>query len=243
MQRQEGATKMGKQIGKAEGAASLPVEVGDGETLAQKSARLAVDGVAGNAFLALTFGVPSGMLGPDELGDLHKELKQTVERTKAGGTDQADSLLTAQAVSLNQIFIELARRSALNMGEYPRAAETYMRLALKAQSQCRTTLESLAEIRNPRPVAFVKQANIAHGHQQVNNGVQSYSDEELAAVVEGGAREEPETPQSKLLEENANVTRLDTRAPGKTGSGDTPLEALGAVYRSRLGTGKGNRVA
>lgn len=229
---------MGKQIGKAEGAAaSLPVEVGDGETLAQKSARLAVDGVAGNAFLALTFGVPSGMLAPDELGDLHKELKQTVERTKAGGTDQADSLLTAQAVSLNQIFIELARRSALNMGEYPKAAETYLRLALKAQSQCRTTLESLAEIRNPRPVAFVKQANIAHGHQQVNNG-------DAACQAEyNPMRAEVENGQSKLLEETANVTRLDTRAQGKTGSGDTPLEALGAVHRSRLGTGKGNRVA
>ena len=43
------------------------------------------------------------------------------------------------------------------------AAETYMRLALKSQSQCRTTVETLAEIKNPRQVAFVKQANIAGG--------------------------------------------------------------------------------
>lgn len=225
---------MGKQTSKA---ASLPVEVGEGETLAQKSARLAVDGVAGNAFLALAFGVPSGMLGPDELGELHKELKQTVERTKAGGTDQADSLLTAQAVSLNQIFIELARRSALNMGEYPRAAETYMRLALKAQSQCRTTLESLAEIRNPRPVAFVKQANIANGPQQVNNGEAVYQAEYEVP------RAEVETQQTKLLEENANVTRLDTRASGKAGRGDTALEAVGAVHGAADDRGQGNRVA
>ena len=129
------------------------------------------------------------------------------------------------------------RRAALNLGEYPKAAETYLRLALKAQSQCRTTLESLAEIRNPRPVAFVKQANIAHGHQQVNNGDAAYQAEY------DPARAEVENGQSKLLEENANVTRLDTRASGKTGSGDTPLEALGAVNRSRLGTGKGSRVA
>lgn len=225
---------MGKQASKA---ASLPVEVGEGETLAQKSARLAVDGVAANAFLALTFGVPSGMLAPDELGDLHKELKQTVERTKAGGTDQADSLLTAQAVSLNQIFIELARRSALNMNEYPRAAETYMRLALKAQSQCRTTLESLAEIRNPRPVAFVKQANIANGPQQVNNGEAVYQAEYEVPRAEVG------TQQTKLLEENANVTRLDTRASGKAGRGDTTLEAVGAVHGSTHDGGQGNRVA
>jgi len=30
-------------------------------------------------------------------------------------------------------------------------------LALKAQAQCRATLQTLAEIKNPHPVAFVKQ--------------------------------------------------------------------------------------
>jgi hypothetical protein len=55
------------------------------------------------------------------------------------------------------------------MGEYVNAAETYMRLALKAQSQCRTTLETLAGIKNPASVTFVRQANVAHGPQQVNN--------------------------------------------------------------------------
>ena len=42
-----------------------------------------------------------------------------------------------------------------------------MRLSLKAQGQCRATLETLAVIKNP-PV-FAHQANIAHGPQQVNN--------------------------------------------------------------------------
>jgi hypothetical protein len=41
---------------------------------------------------------------------------------------------------------------------------------LKAQAQCRVTLVALAEMKNPRPVAFVQQANIAAGLQQVNNG-------------------------------------------------------------------------
>jgi hypothetical protein len=45
-----------------------------------------------------------------------------------------------------------------------------MRLALKAQSQCRATIETLAEIKNPQPVAFVQQADVAHGPQQINNG-------------------------------------------------------------------------
>jgi hypothetical protein len=40
------------------------------------------------------------------------------------------------------------------------------------ESQCRTTLETLATIKNPPDVAFVKQANYAAGPQRVNNGGQ-----------------------------------------------------------------------
>jgi hypothetical protein len=43
-----------------------------------------------------------------------------------------------------------------------------MRLALKAQGQCRATLETLAVLKNP-PTVFAKQANIAAGAQQVTN--------------------------------------------------------------------------
>ncbi|MGS1078379.1 hypothetical protein [Pseudoxanthomonas beigongshangi] len=221
---------MGKKAGKDVGAgASLPVEVGEGETLGQKSARLAVDGVAGNAFVALMFGAPGGMLSPDDLGDVHNELKRTVERTKAGGTDLADTMLTAQAASLNQVYVEMARRAMLNMGEYPKAAETYMRLALKAQSQCRSTLESLAEIRNPRPVAFVKQANIANGPQQVNNNEAVYQAECETP------RADMKTKQNKLLENNGNVTRLDTRTQSAPGRSDTTLEAVEAINRADNG--------
>ena len=35
------------------------------------------------------------------------------------------------------------------MGEHIGAMETYARLAMKAQSQCRSTIETLAEMKNP----------------------------------------------------------------------------------------------
>lgn len=77
-------------------------------------------------------------------------------------------MLNAQVNALNAIFAELSRRAALNMGEYPAATERYLRLAFKAQSHCRATVETLAAIKNP-PTVFAKQANIANGPQQVNN--------------------------------------------------------------------------
>src|SRR3546814_3695576 len=83
-----------------------------------------------------------------------------------------------------------------------------MRLALKAQSQARTTIETLAEVKNPKAVAFVKQANIAN-NQQVNNG-------DSAEVVPETRAGTNESPQTKLLE-GTNVTRLDARAKGQAG--------------------------
>ena len=81
-----------------------------------------------------------------------------------------EAMLSAQAVALNAIFGEFARRAAVNMGEHIGAMETYARLAMKAQSQCRSTIETLAEMKNP-PVVFARQANISNGPQQVNNGI------------------------------------------------------------------------
>jgi hypothetical protein len=74
----------------------------------------------------------------------------------------------SQAHALQAIFTNLSRRAANQ--QYLKQFETYLRLSLKAQSQCVRTLEVLAAMKNPQPVAFVKQANIAH-NQQVNNGI------------------------------------------------------------------------
>ena len=54
-------------------------------------------------------------------------------------------MLTAQAHTLDALFTALVQRAALNSGEYIGAADTYNRLALKAQSQCRATLETLGQ--------------------------------------------------------------------------------------------------
>src|SRR5512135_1761772 len=106
-----------------------------------------------------------------ELGALVGELSAQVTLVEQGNLHRAEAMLIVQAQTLDAIFSELSRRAALNMSEYLSATETYLRLALKAQSQCRATLETLAAIKNPQPVAFVRQANIAAGPQQVNNGV------------------------------------------------------------------------
>jgi hypothetical protein len=107
------------------------------------------------------------------------------------------------------------------MGEYIGAAETYMRLALKAQSQCRATIETLALMKNPQAVTFVRQANVAHGPQQVNNVPQPSSNQASRA-------RESENRPNKLLEQQ-HGERLDPGAAQTTLGTDPALATVGEI--------------
>lgn len=140
-----------------------------GLTRAQIIAREVMDGDSYNAITAVTFAQQS-MPEPLGITESIAALRSQIAKVNSGDLSQVEAMLYGQANALTSIFHECARRAALNMGQYPEAMERYMRLALKAQSQCRTTLEALIEAKAPKAVAFVRQANIANGHQQVNNG-------------------------------------------------------------------------
>jgi hypothetical protein len=60
-----------------------------------------------------------------------------------------ESMLAAQTIAMNAVFSDMALRAARHIEEYLPATETYLGLALKAQAQCRATVEALAEIKNP----------------------------------------------------------------------------------------------
>jgi hypothetical protein len=110
------------------------------------------------------------------------------------------------------MFTSLARRAKAQ--EKLLQYETHMRFALKAQNQCRATLQALVQLKQPSNTTFVKQANIAQGHQQVNN---------LA--------EKNITPQNELL--RGIYAELDTGTTRTPKGIDTTLEALGKVNRRK----------
>lgn len=188
---------------------------------------IAVQGLAGNAWNAVTFN--RSTLGELSLTDMMSSMRESGGAINRGDLAAAERMLFAQAISLNAISAELARRAFLNMGEQLPAMESYMRLSLKAQAQCRVTVEALAEIKNPRPVAFVKQANISNGPQQVNNGVQAGAVTANETSTRTGAHAgETESAQSKLLEAS-DVERLDTGASGAAGAAYQDVEAVGVL--------------
>lgn len=148
-----------------------------------------------------------------------------------GDLSRAEALLTAQAHTLDAIFNSLARRASRNMGEHVNAAEIYLRLALKAQTQCRATLETLATIKNPPPVTFVRQANVAHGPQQINNGPRPAQDQPSRA-------RESENQPNKLLERR-HGERLDAGAAQATVGADPAMATMAAVNGASNGARQG----
>jgi hypothetical protein len=105
--------------------------------------------------------------GDLDLGGLMDSLMEQTRASNDGDLKRAEAMLTAQVHTLDSIFNSLARR-AIN-AEYMDSFDRYLKLALRAQSQCRATWEALVAIKNPPVMGYVRQANIAHGPQQVNN--------------------------------------------------------------------------
>lgn len=203
---------------------------GDPNDMEKLYAEIAVGGMVSNMMLMQTFGKRAN--GEVGITPAVKALRATMKDVHAGNLQSSETLLYSQAVALNAMFSELALRSALNMGTYPQATESYMRLALKAQSQCRTTLETLANIKNP-PVVFARQANISNGPQQVNNGAATNYETSTRAHAPAQACGEIENQQTKLLEGTKHgSTALDAGTAGTAARGHQTLEAVGAVHRA-----------
>ena len=145
------------------------------------------------------------------------------EAVNAGNLAEAEAMLMNQATALQTLSARLVERG---MGCTDITAfEINLRMGLRAQAQCRATLETLAAIKNPAPVAFVRQANIAHGPQQVNN----------PSVPQGETprAQENENPQNKLSEDH-NELLPDPGASTLARGIDPQMEALGEIDRAEI---------
>lgn len=145
----------------------LTVTDDDGKTRERQKAELGLSSTVTNAVTSSKF--VQGSFGVVEISEAVGVMREKVAKVTAGDLSDLEATLTAQAATLDTVFNEPARRAALNMGEHLSATETYLRLAFKAQAQCRATLETLVEVKYPKAATFVRQQNVAY-QQQVNNG-------------------------------------------------------------------------
>ena len=147
---------------------ALLIEQTANETGAQAMARKVLDPGFRHAVTASSFAdkVLGSSIEHPGLMDYVEHVLRVGGKAEAGDLAIASRLLTSQAITLDAMFTELARRTALNMGEYIGAAESYGRLALKAQSNCRATVEALAKLHQPREQT-VKHVHVNEGGQAV----------------------------------------------------------------------------
>jgi len=171
-------------------------------------------GAAQGALTAITLQAYAG--GGKELGvtELLTAMRKAGDETVAGDMGRFERVLTHQFLTLDALFNNLAQRSGRQ--DSFKGIEVLMRLALKAQSQARATAETLALMKNPMP--YIRQANIANGPQQVNNG--------QSATGAGNFQTEP----NKLLEAD-HGERLDFGAQAAAGRADPAMATVEAKHR------------
>ena len=180
------------------------------DTRSQTLARLVTGGVLSAATLKQYSGAGEDL----EVSDLVAEMKKAGDEAVAGDMKRVERMLANQMLTLDVLFNNLAQRSGRQ--DTFKGIEVLMRLALKAQAQARATAETLSVIKNPMP--YIKQANIANGPQQVNNGTPASAGKN-------------QSPPNELLEHQHGNT-LDIGAQATAGRADPAMATVEAKHRS-----------
>lgn len=164
------------------------------------------------------------MMQPKNLADgidtptMLATLRDQAAAVQGGDLAHTEAMLINQASALQALFVRLSER-AMEQAHMPNL-EGFMRMALRAQSQCRATLETLATIKNP-PIVYARQANVTTGPQQINNG-----------TVATHAREN-EIQTNQLLRADHGEW-MDGGTAGAASGTDKDMATVGAINRAEV---------
>ncbi len=178
----------------------------------------AIDPATQSSMTVKRFGVADYFRDTD-LNSLVDTLSEQIKATNSNDLANLEGMLTGQAYALNAIFNRLTQIASWNIDDHLKGAEILLKLGLRAQSQCRSTIEAISTVKNPPVMGYVKQANITQGPQQVNNGISQDTNPRAG---------EKQNPKNELLEKQ-DGNQLDTGTQSQAISDDSAMETLGAV--------------
>ena len=214
---------MAKKVKPRDGTRDLKIKLRPGQRVESRIAEIEMQGLAANARVAVSFGEPFSAV-PWSLTDCAIELKRIGDAVVGGDVSDCERLLAAQVAALNWVFAAYARRAALCVDQNLDDSETHLRLALRAQGQCRVTVEALHSMKHPRQVAFVSQTNVGQ-NVQVNNGP-------AVATTDAPMRSgKAEFRESKLLR-TSDGARVEPGTTGYAGRSDSTVVPLATVNRA-----------
>lgn len=212
---------------KAQGG--LQLEAPKGETRAQTMSKAALMPTLNAASVVEAY--QANIMGKEtDLQAMIEALRDDVKDVQGGDLSRLESMLVSQATALQTMFTSLARRAANQ--EQLKHYGVFMGLALKAQAQSRATISALVDLKYPRQATFIKQANVAHGPQQVNNGAGPGGRFPTPNARAHMHAEETKPDQPELLEQH-HGERLDTGTTSATSRADPIMEAVGEVHRPK----------
>lgn len=166
-----------------------------------------------NAILGESF---TNTILPDAgIADVASALKDKIATVQAGDMTTIEAMLIGQAQALQTMFVSLGGQavSKTQLVQYT----AFMNLALKAQSQSRATIQALVELKYPKQTNFVKQANIANGHQQINNNTTAADNNETSTRAPAPTHAKKiNNRHNELLEANNGSEKMDNRATQTT---------------------------
>ncbi|MDA9625669.1 hypothetical protein N9S57_02750 [Luminiphilus sp.] len=144
---------------------SVPVVKGKTELeTAERIAKLAVSPEMSSQRVVAASERDKGLDEYLDIPQLMVVLKAESGRLSEGKSEDVGPILANQALALQSLFSRLTER-ALSQSHMSNI-EAFMRLALRAQSQCRATLQTLSTL-NKSPTVYARHANVAT-NQQLN---------------------------------------------------------------------------
>lgn len=166
--------------------------------------------------------VRKSLISDVPINEMVNQVRKSIKQVQAGDMSGMEAMLVGQAHALQNVFASLMRRASSQ--QHLKQYQAHMNLGLKAQAQCRATIQALTELKYPRQIVITKQANISNGHQQVNNGIPAPAPENVIA-------------QTEILEaqtyDRIEPQRLDTRAPQTAGRINKELATVGENDRPK----------
>lgn len=165
------------------------------------------------------------------------EYLEITKRVQSGDMADMEALLVGQALSLQAMFTKYGGLINANTNNL-KACQAVFNMAMKAQAQSRATVQALVELKYPKSVVITKQANISHGHQQVNNGVDGgdfQSSTRTHAHAQANTIEQNELLRS--IDNEPTGERMDTRKTGTHGATDKELATVATQHRRKNSRG------
>ena len=142
-------------------------------------------------------------------------VEETLFKVKSGNLEDLEAILVNQVYVLNGLFNQLVMQGKASLTEpavmrsLPNHPKTMLNVALKAQTQCRATVQAINELKNPKKTTFIK--------NQLNNVKMELEEriEQLEETTEHG---------SKKLDGETEATAISI---------DSEMETLEVIDRSK----------